>query len=69
MGKNARATKLQGSQRSEGQTEKNATYIKKQQELSCAWTRSIGGCGGHVNPMVSSSTLSVLVDQGALAKW
>jgi len=64
VGRNARAKKLQGSERSEGQAEKNAAYIKKQQDLSYAWTRSTGGCGGHVNPMVSSSTFECCCGPG-----
>lgn len=64
MGRNAGAMKLQGSQRSEGQAEKNAAYIKKQQELSCARTRSTGSCGGCANTMVPSSTFECACGAG-----
>lgn len=44
-----------GPQRSEGQAE-SAAYIKKHHKISCLCTRSISGCEGDVNSMVSSST-------------
>lgn len=56
--------RLQGSQRNEGQAEKNAAYVKKQQELSCAWTRSVGSCGECVNPTVSVSTFECACGPG-----
>lgn len=44
-----------GPHRSEGRAERSAVYIKKHHEISCVCTRSVSGCGGDVNSMVSTS--------------
>lgn len=64
MRRNAEAMKHQGSQRNEGQAEKNTAYVKKQQELSCAWTRSMGSCGECANPTASASTFECACGPG-----